>query len=201
MPEPDPQPVVPRPRKVPLSDPERQREIFAATLQVLAEVGYERFNMDLIAKRVRASKATLYQYWPVKAALILDALKVSEVPHVDPDTGSLVDDVRLLLRSWVRAQTPYTRGILLGLMEGGRRDEEMARMYAERIAQQQEPLLHTILARAVQRGEIPEGVDVGLLADLPAAIFLLRLMTTNDEVDDALVDRVVDGLFIPLLRR
>ena len=39
--------------RTPLDAPERQQEVFAAVLGVLAEVGYARFNMDLVAGLLR----------------------------------------------------------------------------------------------------------------------------------------------------
>ena len=38
---------------------EREQEILAATLEVLAEVGYDLLTMDAVATRAKASTATL----------------------------------------------------------------------------------------------------------------------------------------------
>ena len=53
---------------------EREDEILDATLELLIEVGYDRLTMDSVAKRSRASKATLYRRWETKASLAIDAL-------------------------------------------------------------------------------------------------------------------------------
>jgi AcrR family transcriptional regulator len=42
----------------------RIQAIFAATLELIAELGYERMTMDAIATRAHASKATMYRRWP-----------------------------------------------------------------------------------------------------------------------------------------
>ena len=57
---------------------DREREILEATLDVLADVGYDRLTMDAVATRARASKATLYRRWNTKVGLVIDALLVEK---------------------------------------------------------------------------------------------------------------------------
>jgi AcrR family transcriptional regulator len=45
-----------------------------AAIDVLAEVGYERMTVDMVAARAKAGKAPLYRRWPSKADLVLDAV-------------------------------------------------------------------------------------------------------------------------------
>ena len=52
----------------------REQEILDATLEVLADVGYDRLTMDAVATAAKASKATLYRRWSSKAALVIDAV-------------------------------------------------------------------------------------------------------------------------------
>jgi AcrR family transcriptional regulator len=119
-------------RRVPLDTPERLAEVLAAAIDVVAEVGYERFNMDLVAQRAHVSKGSLYQRWPSKAHLIVAALDANRVEVTAPDTGSYLEDVRELSKRWVRAEMPGDRrGLLLALLEGSRRDPELARLMGE----------------------------------------------------------------------
>ena len=48
----------------------REAEILEAALAVLGEVGYDRFNMDAVAQKAKASKATLYRRWNGKVSLV-----------------------------------------------------------------------------------------------------------------------------------
>ncbi len=59
---------------------EREQEILDATLEVLAEVGYDRLTMDAVAARAKASKATLYRRWTDKVTLVIGALQSPEAP-------------------------------------------------------------------------------------------------------------------------
>ena len=90
MQQPDAAPV-PRPRV----EGEREDEILDATLHLLLEVGYDRLTLDAVARRARASKATLYRRWDGKPSLVVDAMvRAKQAPHVEQhDTGSLRGDL------------------------------------------------------------------------------------------------------------
>ncbi len=74
---------------------DREDEILEATLELLLDVGYDRLTMDAVARRARASKATLYRRWADKPSLVVDAMvRAKHAPHVDShDTGSLRGDL------------------------------------------------------------------------------------------------------------
>ncbi|MBP2473947.1 AcrR family transcriptional regulator [Crossiella equi] len=186
-------------KKVPLSDPERYQEVMAAARAVLAEVGYERFNMDLVAKRAQASKATLYQRWPSKAALIIEAIHVNQTRPDCPDTGSLVEDFRVM-GYWAAAHSnDEARGLVIALLEGSRRDAELARLYAERMQQSGPDLAELVVERAAARGELRQGVDREVLRDLVGALYLFQLLVRGTAPTKEMIDRISDGLIKPLL--
>jgi len=85
------------PKQRPRVEGEREDEIFEACVDLLIQVGYDRLTMDAVAKRARASKATLYRRWETKASLVVDALvRAKGTPHVeDHDTGDLRSDLPL----------------------------------------------------------------------------------------------------------
>ena len=72
---------------------ERELEILEATLEVLAEVGYDLLTMDAVASRAKASKATLYRRWRGKPELVVAAIMAHKGDTVAPDTGSLRGDL------------------------------------------------------------------------------------------------------------
>lgn len=186
-------------RKVPLSRPERRAELFDAVLEVLAEVGYERLSMDLVARRARAGKASLYQRWPSKAHLVLDAMERYRPAVPDRDAGSFAEDIRQLMTAYVEGWSGLDRGIVIALLEGSRRDPELARLRRERMAAPVRRSIEASLGRAVLRGEIPERVDAALLADLPFAVILSHVLVKDESPGQELVERFVDGILIPLL--
>ncbi|WP_239571003.1 TetR/AcrR family transcriptional regulator [Lentzea nigeriaca] len=178
---------------MPLDAPERLREVFAAVLDVLAEVGYARFNMDLVAGRARASKASLYQRWPSKARLITEALKANLPELAQPDEGTFAEDVRQIMRSWSEPSPFDTAGIFLGLLEGSRQDADLAYLREEHVDRAYTAPLQVAVDRAKARGELPPDLDAGILITALVSTFVLR----SDE--QGVTDSIVDGLVRPLI--
>ncbi|RJQ81502.1 TetR/AcrR family transcriptional regulator [Pseudonocardiaceae bacterium YIM PH 21723] len=187
-------------RKVPLSDPGRLQEVYAATLDAVADVGYERFNMDLIAQRVRASKATLYQRWPSKANLIMDALRHVDLEFTVPDTGSFLGDLRLMMLYWLQLPQVSRPGLMLAVLEGSRRDPELYQLLMNRADERwaRERTLD-VIHRAIARRELPEDVDPELMLLCPFAVAMARMLVPGTDDPEELVNRVVDKLVKPLL--
>lgn len=173
--------------------PSRQQEVFAAVLDVLAEVGYARFNMDLVAARARASKASLYQRWPSKARLITDALKANLPVLPQPDEGTFAEDVRQILLAWGEPMPFDTAGIFLGLLEGSRQDADLACLREEHIDRAYTEHLQIAVDRAKARGELPERLDAGILITALVSTFVLR------SEEQGVIDGIVDGLLRPLI--
>jgi hypothetical protein len=56
-----------------------------------------------------------------------------------------------------------------------------------------------VLQAAEKRGELPAGVDLELLGELPMSLAITNLLFRDQPLDEALIDRIVDGLLAPLL--
>jgi hypothetical protein len=55
-----------------------------------------------------------------------------------------------------------------------------------------------LVARAVERGELPEGTDIELVADIAPALVRYRRQTTGRHLDEAFINRVADQFFTPV---
>ncbi|MEU3647075.1 TetR/AcrR family transcriptional regulator [Lentzea sp. NPDC034063] len=179
--------------RTPLDAPARQQEVFAAVLGVLAEVGYARFNMDLVAGRARASKASLYQRWPSKARLITDALKANLPQLSQPDEGTFAEDVRQILLAWYEPRPFDTAGIFLGLLEGSRQDADLACLREEHVDRAYTEHLRVAVDRAKDRGELPGDLNADVLITALISTFVLR------SEEPGVIDSIVDGLLRPLI--
>ena len=71
--------------------------ILDAAIDILAETGYDRMTMDMVATRAKTGKATIYRRWSSKARLVRDALVSMSSQSVElkklPDTGTLKGDL------------------------------------------------------------------------------------------------------------
>ena len=82
----------------PRSEAARQAILRAAN-DLLARDGFAAVTMEAIAAEAGVSKATLYRWWPCKAAVVMDAFLAATGPCPPfPDTGCVREDLRGQMR-------------------------------------------------------------------------------------------------------
>lgn len=172
--------------------------IFEATLALLAEHGFAGLTMDAIAARARVGKATIYRHWGSKAELVIDAFGSLVEPASVPETGSLREDLRLVVRGLVAAITrPPLARMLPPLVDAAERDARLAELHG-RFTEERRRGVKGVLERAVARGQVSAGTDLDLAVDLLAGPVFYRRLISHAPLDAAVADRVVDAV-LPLL--
>jgi AcrR family transcriptional regulator len=179
----------------------RSRAILDATIELLAEVGYDRMTMDMVAARAKASKATIYRRWLDKTALVLDALRRlgSMTPDL-VDTGSLRGDLELYVRESAAATTGITGSLVVGLLAVASRDRELAALLSQRFHEEQLPAIGALVDRARERHEVGPNADAALIGEVLPGIMLMHLLVLGLPADEAFIHRLVDDVLIPVLK-
>jgi len=157
------------------------RAILAATLKLLAHVGYEKLTIGEVASVAGVGKATIYRRWPSKAPLVIEAF--SQFPELaTPDTGDVLGDLTTLLRSFARIleTTPLSR-VLPILAAECMHDPELSRLFTPMRDARRQPLID-ILSRSVARHELPRDLDLETAADLIVGPIMTRVCFTGRPV-------------------
>src|SRR4051794_15496188 len=107
-------------------EPERTRAILDATIELLADVGYEALTMDAVATRAKSSKATIYRRWRDKRELVVAALEhlTLDQPVVPPPADNLREDLLNLVRSQRQLMLSADRRIYTGLLHAAQSDPQ-----------------------------------------------------------------------------
>ena len=178
----------------------RDSAICDATLALLVEVGYDRMSMDAVAARARASKATIYRRWPGKPELVLDAVR-SRAPGlvVPADTGSLRGDLVATYTAAARGAGAEEAELVAGVLRAMRSAPELGDCVRAQVFESKCDVSRTLVARAVDRGELPAGTDPLLLHEVAGALWFHRVLVVGGPVDDEFIAHVVDDVLIPLL--
>ena len=186
-----------RPRRGRPRNPGVDAAIRAATLDLLGEVGYARLTMDMVTERAGVSKPSLYLRWPNKVALVADALqhRARVVPEV-PDTGSLGGDMRVFLTALLRSRAEASRTLAAVVGEIAT-NPELRKAWHRGLAGMLTGCLRTMVARAVERGELPGDADVELLSQLPLSLLQNWRLEHDREPDEAVVERIVRQFYTP----
>ena len=180
---------------------DREQEIFDAALEILADVGYDRLTMDAVATAARASKATLYRRWASKSALVIDALKAQKAPHPAVDTGNLRDDL-LATYCGMGGQADQAQiAILASVVTAMARDEDFAEAFRRDIIGPKAAASAEIFARAQERGEIRDDVDLDVVVPALPGIALHRQFLLGEALDADFITRIIDQVVLPAVLR
>jgi AcrR family transcriptional regulator len=189
------------PTERPRVEGDREQQILDATLDVLADVGYDRLTMDAVAARAKASKATLYRRWTNKVSLVIEALQHSKGPVEAPDTGSLRGDLQAVFCGMGglvdRAEVARFASVLTALA----RDKDFAEAFRTEVVGPKIALSQQIWRRAQERGELRDDVDLALLEPALAGIVLHRVFVMGEQPDADLITRVIDQIILPAATR
>ena len=173
----------------------RETELLAITLELLQEHGYDRLNVEAVATRAKASKATIYRRWPSKADLVLAAfIEGTRLEAVVPQTGSLREDL-LIIGSQVcehaAAHAPTMRAVLNEIA----RSPALTDAFRTGFIDQRHRMLMAVLRNAADRGEIDaEAINDEIWDVLPGYLVfrsLLPVTSPSTETVRALVDEVM----------
>jgi len=180
----------------------REEEILAATVALVAELGYDRLTMDAVATAAKASKATLYRRWTSKAELVVDAIsRAKGCPMPDNvDTGSLRGDLISLACGTGGFTDEMPMSVMAGLLTALQHDAELQKAFQQRFLAPRLGLVATIYQRAIDRGEVSPAVDVELLANTLPAVIIHHAFLLGVEPTDDLILRVIDNVILPAAR-
>lgn len=180
---------------------EREQEILLATLEVLADVGYDRLTMDAVATAAKASKATLYRRWSSKAALVIDAVLCQKGPTVAPDTGSFRADLIEMSCGLGGFGDAKALGVLAGVITAINLDPEFAEAYRRDFIGPKVAASRAVYERAQARGEIRGDLDVDLVAPALAGMVLHRIFLLGEQVSPETITDLIDQIIIPACRQ
>jgi AcrR family transcriptional regulator len=185
-------------------DPTRDAAILDAALDVLAEVGYERMTMAMVAARAAAGKATIYRRWPSKEALILDAVARMKRTQVDlerlPDTGALRSDLLALFKPQSLDASEHKLKIMAGLAALLLNHAGLAEAAHAALVVPWADAHRICMQRAVARGEISPSADIETAAQIIPSMAAYRALIQRKPFEHAFLVTLIDSVLLPALR-
>ncbi len=151
-------------------DHTRDGDILDAAIEVMAEVGYDRMTMDVVAMRAKAGKATIYRRWPSKAELVLDAVTRMKRSQVDlgnlPDTGTLCGDLLALFKPQSIEERERKLRAMAGCASMLWQHREFGEAGNAAIVEPWATAHRTLIGRAIERGEVAATADIETVAQV-----------------------------------
>jgi AcrR family transcriptional regulator len=148
-----------------------------ATLELLAEVGFERLSINAIAERARVGKTSIYRRYHGKEELVADAIESIRQEVVIPDTGSLEGDIDALIEQAAQiALSSMGRKSVAMIINSALSNPRFAQVYWTKYLQPRRQVFATVLERAKARREIRVDLDPDLVFDTISGIMLYALI-------------------------
>lgn len=175
---------------------ETKRAILTASYELLLENGFKTVTVEGIAERAGVSKATIYKWWPNKAAVVLDGFfNATEAMLQLPDTGSVREDLCIQVNDLATFLTSQKGKVITELIAEGQFDTNIADEYRKRYFNPRRLISRDILERGMQRGQLRKDLDIELSIDLIFAPLFYRLLITEEAVDSAFVKSLISYAF------
>ncbi len=187
-----------RPRKSAIDE-----SLLTAAIALIGERGYVAVTVDELVERAGTSKPAFYRRYRDLADLVPRILESRHGLDADIDTGSLRGDLAEVQRRQVALFTdPVVASALIGWAAHVQGHPDQARPFVESYLAPRRAFTRVILARAVARGEIDEGADPELIADLLTGPLLMRIVLPGmPPIDARLAAQTVDAALATLAAR
>lgn len=177
--------------------------ILRATMELLTEFCYAEVTMEGIAARAGVSKQTLYNWWPSKARLAMEAYAATAATRIpEPDTGSTEEDLRRLLCFTCQVLGRGEPGMgetLAGLIAAAQSDSELGHELRETLIAARRRIGARILQRGMERGEIDPALELPQALDMLYGPIWYRLLLRNAPLNKSFAHAIVAHL-MPRLR-
>ncbi|MFE9007633.1 TetR/AcrR family transcriptional regulator [Streptomyces sp. NPDC007875] len=169
--------------------------VLNAADDLLAEKGFAGVTMEGIATRAGVAKQTIYRWWSTKTDILMDAF-LQDVAEDLPvrDRGDLALDLRSYLRDlagFLSASDPGA--VFKALVAQAQHDPVFARDFRSRYLDDQRRRDRLPLERAMERGELPPGLDLTAETDQLTGPVYYRVLVTDEPVGQEFTDRLVDA--------
>jgi AcrR family transcriptional regulator len=176
-----------------------RRAILKAAGELLERDGFTAVTMQRIAERAGVSKATIYRWWPNKAAVMTDSFLELMVADTSPlDTGSAREDLRLRLRGLAHVLAGRSGRFVAALIAESQTDSEVAEALRTHWISVRRRETRPLLRRGIERGELRSDLDLEVAIDALYGPVYWRMLTGYAPLNDDFVDRLVDHVMVGL---
>src|ERR671921_499861 len=179
-----------------------RRAILQAANELLEKEGFAAVTVEAIAERAGVSKATIYRWWPNRAAVVMDgflSIVSSEVPF--PHTGHAREDIRIHMRRLAEAFGGKMGRTVAALIAEGQADPELAEALRSRWLSVRRAEVRDILGLGIERGELRDDIDLEVAVDVLYGPIYYRMLVGHARLDEAFADILADHIFAGLAAR
>ncbi|MEM9610435.1 MAG: TetR/AcrR family transcriptional regulator [Actinomycetota bacterium] len=181
-----------------LSSDEAKRRVVHAARALAAESGMAGLTIDAVSARSGVAKTTIYRSWPTIEELRIETIGslIAELPT--PDTGSLQGDLETCAEMFdAHVVGGGMRPLMLSVLDAEARNDRLVNIRQNLMAANADPLAGSI-RKAIDRGELPDDIDIELASDLVRGPLFIRLVIegrpTTPEQRSSIIRAAITGM-------
>ncbi|MFI7166304.1 TetR/AcrR family transcriptional regulator [Rhodococcus erythropolis] len=145
-------------------DPDVDRRIYDAALDIFGEWGWKGFSVAAVAKTAGVARASIYLRWPNSTDLLIDAVRARVAVVADRSLNDVRAELLSLANQLLRQYIADTGRSSVRLMLEAHLVPGLKEHWDE-VAASQIVAARAIVSRAISRGELPQNTSATLLLD------------------------------------
>lgn len=174
-------------------DPQIDRAVLRATLELLEEIGYAGTTISQVASRVGVYRPAIYRRWPSKQHLVAEAVASALGQEPTPDTGDLRADLLTGAAALVDAfTTTSVSRVLPALVADLAGQPELRQEFLDSVFQSRRAATARRLGAAAARGDIRPDFDMEFVLDALDAPVYYRALFGHAPVTPDVTGQSVD---------
>jgi AcrR family transcriptional regulator len=178
------------------------KAILEATLELLAQEGFQGLSIEDIAARAGVGKTTIYRRWSSKDELVIDAIHEVQIDLSTVDTGNFRDDLVILFKSAYKGLMthPLLPQLVLRLISEYQNNPEIFQVFLNQLLIPRFQQFMHMVEKAKAREEIRRDIDWTLALELIAGPIFFHLLITHNlapamsSSDDKWVEQMIDAV-------
>jgi AcrR family transcriptional regulator len=163
-------------------------KVMVAAMNLFGERGIDATSMDAIARESKVSKATIYNHWPNKEALLTEVMLFANGLDREPedvDSGDLQRDLAAVLsRKPPSDFEEFRRRLMPTLIAYSAVHPEFGTAWRHRVMEPPRQCLRRLLQRGIERGLLPSNLDLEVSMALLLGPMLYRHIFSKGVADE-----------------
>jgi AcrR family transcriptional regulator len=171
-----------------------RQAVLEAADDLLVEKGFAGVTIEGIAASAGVAKQTIYRWWSSKTDILMDAFLQDAAEDLTPaDHGDVAADLRAHLGRLASFLTGADAGAVFRALIGqAQHDSAFAATLRARYLDEQSRRDRLPLERAIERRQLPAGLDLVTEVDQLVGPIYHRVLVTGAPVDQTFTDHLVD---------
>lgn len=161
-----------------------RRAILEATVRLLERMTLQNLAIECIAREAGVGKATIYRWWPNKAAIVIDAFFEEVVPRTSFERApTAAETLRRQVERIVKVLNGRQGRVVAQIIAEGQSDPSVLEYFRSMFLRQRRAVAAEIIQAGVDSGEFLPDLDVEVAIDLIYGPMWYRLLVGHQPLD------------------